>query len=331
MTDKSEESPEEIEIEITAQDGQDYKRLDLFLSKRIPNLSRTFIKNLYNKGLIINAEDSSQKLELKRMPSAGTKILIELPPPVPSDALAEDIPLEILFEDEHLLIINKAAGMVVHPAPGHPNGTLVNAVLHHCKDLQGVGDTKRPGIVHRLDKGTSGIMVVAKNQKCHEGLVLLFSDHNIEREYQALVMKTKLAAGAAIETTLGRHPQNRLKMAADVKQGKRAKTFYKVLENLPTCTHVSCTLETGRTHQIRVHMSQMLQAPILMDPLYGSPKDHLNRLPAQVSSYLKDYPHPLLHARKLGFIHPITKEELLFEKEPPEVFAHTLKLLRSLS
>lgn len=321
---------EEIELEISQEDFQSHKRLDHLLSKTIEGLSRTFLKNLYQKGLITLDPDSPYqgKLELKKMPPAGTKIIIEVPPPIPSDAIAQDIPLEILFEDEHLLIINKEAGMVVHPAPGHPDGTLVNAILHHCRDLQGVGDQKRPGIVHRLDKGTSGIMVVAKNQKCHEGLVLLFSEHDIEREYQALVMKTRLVQGGPIETTIGRHPQNRLKMAADVRGGKRAKTFYRVLETFDQCSLVSCTLETGRTHQIRVHMSQILSAPIAMDPLYGSPKDHLKRFSPQVAKHLKDYPHPLLHAKKLGFIHPITKEKLLFEKEPPAIFTETLNLLR---
>ncbi len=322
---------EEIEIEISAEDTSQFKRLDHLLSKKVTSLSRTFLKNLFQKGMISIDPSCSfhGKLELKRMPPVGTKIIIEVPPPIDSNALAQDIPLEILFEDEHLIIINKEPGMVVHPAPGHPDGTLVNAILYHCQDLKGVGDQKRPGIVHRLDKGTSGIMVVAKNQKCHEGLVLLFSEHDIQREYQALIMKTRLTQAGSIETTIGRHPQNRLKMAADVRGGKRAKTFYKVLETFEQCSLVSCTLETGRTHQIRVHMSQCLNAPIAMDPLYGSPKDHLKRLSPQVAKHLKDYPHPLLHAKKLGFIHPITKEELLFEKEPPALFGETLELLRS--
>lgn len=331
MNDTSHEDNDIIEIEIHPEDTQAFKRLDIFLAERCQHLSRTFIKNLFQKGMISWDEDSSfqGKLELKKMPPAGSKLTIDLPPPLPSDAIAQDIPLDILFEDDHLIIINKEAGMVVHPAPGHPDGTLVNAVLGHCKDLTGVGDQKRPGIVHRLDKGTSGIMVVAKNQKCHEGLVLLFSSHDIQREYQCLVMKTRMAQGGPIETTLGRHPSNRLKMKADVPRGKRAKTFYRVVETFEACSHVFCTLETGRTHQIRVHMSEILKAPIAMDPIYGNPKDHLKRLPAQVAAHLKDYPHPLLHARKLGFIHPITKEELLFEVDPPQIFQKTLELLKN--
>ncbi|MCF8060524.1 MAG: RluA family pseudouridine synthase [Bacteriovoracaceae bacterium] len=323
------ESESQIVI-VTEEDTLAFKRLDVYLTDKIENLSRNFIKSLFIKNLITLTEESPYqgKLELKKLPPVGTEIYVDVPPPLPSDALAQDIPLEILFEDEHLVIVNKEAGMVVHPAPGHYEGTLVNAILHHCKDLTGVGDQMRPGIVHRLDKGTSGIMVVAKNQKCHEGLVLLFSDHDIEREYQALVMKTKMAAGGPIETTIGRHPQNRLKMKADVRNGKRAKTFYRLIESFPTCSLVKCTLETGRTHQIRVHMSEVLKAPIVMDPLYGSPIDHLKRLPPQVSKILKNYPHPLLHARKLGFVHPITKEKLVFETEPPEVFSQVLDFLR---
>lgn len=308
------------------------KRLDKFLADNLKDLSRNFIKGLFQKDQI-NAEDPEGNpvtLELKKMPPLGTCVQIDIPPPLPSDAPPQDIPLEILFEDSHLLIINKEAGMVVHPAPGHPDGTLVNAVLYHCQDLQGVGDQKRPGIVHRLDKGTSGIMVVAKNRKTHEGLVDLFSTHDIEREYMALIMKTKLPAGGPIETTIGRHPQNRLKMSTQNRNGKRAKTFYRVTEEFEQMSLVQCTLETGRTHQIRVHMSEVLKAPIAMDPLYGSPKDHLNRMAPVLRKFLKDYPYPLLHARKLGFIHPITQEKLLFETDPPEVFSQALEILRNL-
>lgn len=330
MQEGPQESSEEIILEVSADDTASFKRLDVFLADKCEHLSRNFIKNLYQKGMISLTEDSPYqgKLELKKLPPIGTQILIDLPPPLPSDAIPENIPLDVLYEDEHLIIINKEAGMVVHPAPGHHSGTLVNAILYHCQDLTGVGDQKRPGIVHRLDKGTSGIMVVAKNQKTHEGLVLLFSSHDIQREYVALVMKTTLAQGGPIETTIGRHPSNRLKMKANVRNGKRAKTFYKVLEKFEHCSLVKCTLETGRTHQIRVHMSEMLNAPILMDPLYGKPSDHLNRLAPKIADHLRNYPYPLLHARKLGFIHPITKEELVFETEPPGIFNETLELLR---
>lgn len=331
MAENDNEAQEEIILEVSPEDTQEYKRLDVFLTKKCTHLSRNFIKNLFQKGMITLGEESTYrgKLELKKLPPVGVQIVIDLPPPLPSDAIAEDIPLEVLFEDEHLIIINKAAGMVVHPAPGHPTGTLVNAILHHCDDLTGVGDQKRPGIVHRLDRGTSGVMVVAKNQKCHEGLVLLFSSHDIQREYIALVVKNNMAQGGPIETTIGRNPQNRLKMKANVQNGKRAKTFYKLEEALGPCSLVKCTLETGRTHQIRVHMSEILNAPILMDPLYGKPRVHLNRFEGELKELLKDYPYPLLHARKLGFVHPITRKELLFETPPPATFMKTLELLRA--
>ncbi|MCR9204625.1 MAG: RluA family pseudouridine synthase, partial [Halobacteriovoraceae bacterium] len=246
----------EVILHITQEHHDSFQRLDILLAKSLTDLSRNFIKNLYQKGLITLSPESPYqgKLELKRVPPVETIISIEVPPPAPSDAIAQDIPLDILFEDEHLIIINKKAGMVVHPAPGHPDGTLVNAILYHCKDLTGVGDQKRPGIVHRLDKGTSGVMVVAKNQKCHEGLVLLFSSHDIEREYRAIVMHSKLPAAGSIDSPIARHPQNRLKMSSGMERGKRAKTFYKVLETYHPCSLVSCNLETGRTHQIRVHL-----------------------------------------------------------------------------
>jgi len=324
-----EEAPEFLEFTLTSEDLKDYQRLDIYLSKKARDLSRNFLKSLFKKGMITLSEESPYqgKIELKKMPPADTIIQIEVPPPAPSDAKAEDIPLEILFEDEHLIIVNKAAGMVVHPAPGHPSGTLVNAILHHCQDLKGVGDQKRPGIVHRLDKGTSGVMVVAKNQKCHEGLVLLFSEHNIVREYQAIVMKTKMNAKGEVESHIGRHPSNRLKMASAVKNAKWSKTYYKVLQTYKHCTLISCTLETGRTHQIRVHLSQDLKAPLLMDPLYGNPNEHVRRIPSEASRTFKDYPHPFLHAKKLGFVHPITKEELVFETELPPIFQDTLAAL----
>jgi 23S rRNA pseudouridine1911/1915/1917 synthase len=320
-----------LEIVISEHEVKEFKRLDHLLSAAIPEYSRSFLTNLFKRELITLAPESPYqgKLELKRIPPEGTIITVEIPSPAPSDAIAQNIPLNILFEDEHLIVIDKPIGMVVHPAPGHPDGTLVNAIVYHCKDLTGVGDQLRPGIVHRLDKGTSGVMVVAKNQKTHEGLVLLFSSHDIEREYQALVMKTKMNSESTVEATIGRHPVHRQKMATHTKTGRWAKTYFKTQETFTICTHIFCTLETGRTHQIRVHLASELKAPILMDPLYGSPSDHLKRIPSGLRPILRDYPHPLLHARKLGFIHPITREKLVFETEPPPVFLKVLDFFRN--
>lgn len=325
------ENAQEIILEIKDEDIFEFKRLDQFLSKHLKDQSRSFIKALFDKGLISYVEGFShtKKLELKKIPPKGCKIQIIIPPPRPADAQPEDIPLEIVYEDEHLVLINKPAGMVVHPAPGNYTGTLVNAILHHCKDIKGVGDQKRPGIVHRLDKGTSGVMVVAKDQKTHEGLVRLFSTHDIERRYECLVMGVKIPSEGTLESTIGRHPQNRLKQACDVKGGKRALTHYKVLEYFNSFSHMQMTLETGRTHQIRVHLSELLKKPILCDPLYGNPKEHLNRLGNDYKAIIKDYPHPFLHARVLGFVHPITKEKIRYEVEPPELFQKVLNNAKS--
>lgn len=307
-----------FEVTVSETDRQEFKRLDQFLAERIPTLSRSTIKRLFEEDQISISPE--QKLELKKMPAAGSIISVELPPPIPTDLIAEDIPLEVLFEDSHLIIINKPAGLVVHPAPGHYTGTLVNAILYRCPDLKGIGSEKRPGIVHRLDMGTSGVMVVAKDQETHEGLVKLFSTHDIERKYEALCFGTPKSLSGKIETSIGRHPQNRLKMHAGVKDGKRAVTFYKVLNTSEKISHVELKLETGRTHQIRVHLSQMLHTPVLCDPLYSDFSGHLKRLPANISEMIKDYPYQMLHAKVLGFIHPITKQELRFEAKPPALF-----------
>ncbi|MFY7993944.1 MAG: RluA family pseudouridine synthase [Bacteriovoracaceae bacterium] len=307
-----------FEVTVSETDRQEFKRLDQFLAERIPTLSRSTIKRLFEEDQISISPE--QKFELKKMPAAGTVVSVEVPPPIPTDLIAENIPLEVLFEDQHLIIINKPAGLVVHPAPGHYTGTLVNAILYRCPDLKGIGSEKRPGIVHRLDMGTSGVMVVAKDQETHEGLVKLFSTHDIERKYEALCFGTPKSMSGKIETSIGRHPQNRLKMHAGVKDGKRAVTFYKVLNTSEKISHLELKLETGRTHQIRVHLSQMLHTPVLCDPLYSDFSGHLKRLPANVSEMIKDYPYQMLHAKVLGFVHPVTKQELRFEAKPPALF-----------
>jgi 23S rRNA pseudouridine1911/1915/1917 synthase len=311
---------------ITEEDKSSFKRLDQFLATKLTDQSRSYIKMIFEKGLI-SSPNAKKKIELKKFPEIGTQIDVKIPPPLPADAQPEDIPLDILFEDDHLIIVNKVAGMVVHPAPGNYTGTLVNAILHHCNDLTGVGDQKRPGIVHRLDKGTSGVMVVAKNQKCHDGLVKLFSTHDIDRKYECIAMGKQFPAGGLLESTIGRHPQNRLKMAINVKGGKDALTHYKVLTQFDKVAHLEMKLETGRTHQIRVHLSQLLHRPILCDPLYGNPKEHLQRVGPEVSNIIGAYEHPFLHAKLLGFVHPITNEKMLFESKPPQLFQNVLNKL----
>lgn len=303
-------------ITVTDEDKAEHKRLDVFLAKKLPQFSRSTLKRLFDDEEIT----SEVKLSLNKMPPAGTKIEIEVPPPVPTDIIAQDIPLEILFEDSHLIIVNKPAGLVVHPAPGHYSGTLVNAILYHCPDLKGVGAERRPGIVHRLDMGTSGVMVVAKDQATHEGLVNLFSIHDIERKYEALVAGSPSVHSGTISTTIGRHPTHRQKMAANVKNGKKAVTHYKTLKSYGFFSHVELRLETGRTHQIRVHLSQVLHNPILCDPVYGGSDSHLKKIPEPIRQKLMDYPYQLLHAKELGFIHPITKQRIHFSAPQPEIF-----------
>jgi 23S rRNA pseudouridine1911/1915/1917 synthase len=315
------DTTENYTITITSEDREEFKRLDVFLAQKLSQFSRSTIKRLFED------EDISAeiKISLNKMPPVGTVIEIEVPPPIPTDLIAENIPLEILFEDPHLIIINKPAGLVVHPAPGHYNGTLVNAILFHCPDLKGIGAEKRPGIVHRLDMGTSGVMVVAKDQATHEGLVSLFSVHDIERKYEALIGGTPATHSGTITTTIGRHPTNRHKMAANVKNGKKAVTHYKTMKQYKGAAHIELRLQTGRTHQIRVHMSQILHTPILCDPIYGGSDSHIKKTPASIRQRLTDYPYQLLHAKELGFIHPITKEKMHFTAPPPEIFQAALQ------
>lgn len=310
------ESPQKTVFHITQEDLDEFSRLDAYLTSKLPHISRSLIKKLFQKGEFT----SSDKIELKKMPKMGTSIEYHNSEPTDIEIVAENIPLEILFEDDYLIIINKPAGLVVHPAPGNYTGTLVNAILHHCPDLKGIGHEKRPGIVHRLDKGTSGIMVVAKEQRTHNGLVELFSKHDIQRKYVAICNGVKFTSEQKLDAPIGRSPHNRLKMAANVANSKRAVTYMRVLKYFDNFSHVELTLETGRTHQIRVHLSELLNAPILNDKMYGREKEENLKLPSAIKGLIGDYEHPFLHAKILGFKHPITQKDLFFEQEPPELF-----------
>ena len=263
--------------------------------------------------------------EVGRKPSyrvqAGDRVEVEVPPPKPLELEASDIPLEILFEDNHLIVVAKPAGMVVHPAPGHETDTLVNALLAHVVDLSGIGGALRPGIVHRLDRDTSGVIVVAKDDASHLGLSDQLSSHDIDRVYVALVAHLRgsgLQDVGKFDTLHGRHPRDRKRYTSAVDRGRKAVTHYRVLERFEQgVAKVECRLETGRTHQIRVHFSEH-GCPIIGDRLYGGR--------AMKSISLID--RQALHARSLGFIHPVSGEELRFEAEVPEDFKHAEETLR---
>jgi len=293
------------------------ERIDRVLARRCPQFSRSALQRWIDQGRV---EQAGEIVSRKTKAQAGAEVTIEPAPPEAMNAKPQAIPLDLLFEDEHLLVLDKPAGLVVHPAPGHPDGTLVNALLHHAA-LQGGSDPLRPGIVHRLDKDTSGVMVVAKTPAAHERLVEMFQAHRLERAYLAIV-RGRPPRSATYDTFHGRHPSNRKKFSSTGNRGKRAVTHLETVEILHGSTLARCRLETGRTHQIRVHLADHGH-PVLGDPLYGkSIGDPLLRRVAQ------ELGRQALHATLLAFDHPITGEPLRFETEPPEDFVRALRTLR---
>jgi 23S rRNA pseudouridine1911/1915/1917 synthase len=265
---------------------------------------------------------------------AGAQIEVEAPPPVESPLLAQELPLDIVFEDQHLLVLDKPAGLVVHPAAGHEDGTLVNALVAHCgESLSGIGGVRRPGIVHRLDKDTSGLLVVAKTDAAHQGLSALFADHgrtgSLVREYQALAWGAPRMRNGTVDAPLGRHPHQREKIAiVSEERGRHAVTHWRLEQQLGPVCLISCRLETGRTHQIRVHLAH-IGHPILGDSVYGAGfKSKAAQLPEDGRLALTQLGRQALHAARLGFVHPVTGEELLFESEPPEDLSNLIMALR---
>jgi 23S rRNA pseudouridine1911/1915/1917 synthase len=305
-------------------------RLDRALTDAAPDLSRARMQALMAAGAVRSGgkvlSDASAKA------SAG-RYLIDIPPPAPADPQAEAIPLAVLFEDEHLIVVDKPAGIAAHPAPGSETGTLVNALLAHCgASLSGIGGVARPGIVHRLDKDTSGVMVAAKSDAAHRGLALLFERHDIERVYFALTRGAPKKAAGTIATRIGRSPRDRKKMAVLPGGGREAVTHYEVRRRYgpaarPLAARVACRLETGRTHQIRVHLAH-IGAPCLGDPLYGAGAPAPAVKAAMAEAGLT---RQALHAAVLGFVHPITGESLRFERDPPADFARIELALEKLS
>ena len=307
-------------------------RLDKFIDKNIESLSRTRIKNLMEQGYLFDKITGSPINEPSRKVKTGESFELFEPEAISAEPKPENIPLDIVFEDEHLIIVNKPAGMVVHPANGHEGGTLVNALLHHSKDsLSGIGGVKRPGIVHRIDKDTSGLLVVAKNDQAHKGLSILFHDHDIERSYKAIVKGRIQPPMGMVEGNIARHPNNRKKMAVSKDRGKTAITHYKTdkifkLGNINLASAITCTLETGRTHQVRVHMAHMGH-PLLGDQVYGRKLGKPKGASQELQEALDKFARQALHAAVLGFKHPISKEKLRFEAPLPPDMKKLMKLL----
>lgn len=287
-------------------------RLDAWLAANAEGLSRARIQALIKEGRV-TCEGAVVKANAA--PKPGHVIEIRVPAPVSAVPEPEEIPLDVLYEDGDCLLLNKPAGLVVHPAPGHASGTLVNALLHHCRDLGGVGGVERPGIVHRLDKDTSGLMIVAKNDAALSGFVRLFQTGGITKEYLTLVHGAPAKPSGTVRTLVGRHPVDRKRMAVVARNGRQAVTHYSVERRLGAITLVRCRIETGRTHQIRVHM-QSLGCPVVGDALYGRPAADRRLTPAPQRQ--------MLHAARLAFAHPVTGESLAFESRPPEDFLHVI-------
>jgi 23S rRNA pseudouridine1911/1915/1917 synthase len=318
-----------LSFQVGAEAGE---RLDRFLSRAAQDFSRTRLKALIEEGRV--SVDGAPVLDPARKLGPGAVVTLEPPPPAETAIAGQDIPLDIVFEDEHLIVIDKPAGLVTHPAPGHHDGTLVNALVRHCgASLSGIGGVKRPGIVHRLDKDTSGLMVVAKTDAAHRGLADLFADHgrsgSLVREYVALAWNDFPARSGVVDAPIGRHPHSRDRMAVvDEARGRRAVTHWRIEEGLKGAALLRLRLETGRTHQIRVHLAH-IGHPLIGDSVYGAGfKTKANRLGEAARAALAALNRQALHARSLGFEHPVTGEPLLFERAPPQDFLKLLAALR---
>lgn len=299
---------------LTLQAEVDGERVDVFLSGALPELSRSAVQRLLENG---NVTCRGLPLRKNARTQAGARYTVTLPPVRETALVAQDIPLEIVYEDEDVLVINKPKGLVVHPAAGHEDGTLVNALLHHCAgSLSGIGGEKRPGIVHRIDMDTTGLLIVAKNDAAHQALSAQLKDHTLCRTYECIVRGGFREDSGTVNAPIGRDPLDRKRMAVTEKNSREAVTHWEVLRRYGQYTHLRCRLETGRTHQIRVHMAY-LRHPIAGDPLYGGKKPELG-LHSQC-----------LHARELTFIHPRTGETMTFTCALPEEFQAALRRLQA--
>lgn len=289
-------------------------RLDKYLAEQFPEQTRSYLQKLIKDGEVLVNE---KKVKTGYQLSKGDQMRVTIPEPKELDIQPQPMDLEIVYEDEDVILINKPKGMVVHPAPGHTEDTLVNGLLYHCKDhLSGINGVARPGIVHRIDRDTTGILIVCKNDKSHQHIAAQLKEHSINRRYRALVHGNLKEDKGTVEGPIGRHPIDRKKMAINEKNGKPAITHYQVLERFGSYTLIECVLETGRTHQIRVHMSS-IGHPLVGDEVYGPAKCSFPSLQGQC-----------LHAMVLGFVHPRTGEYMEFSAELPAYFQELLKKLR---
>ena len=299
------------------------ERLDQFVARSVEELTRSAALRLIETGQV-TVDGTVQKPSLKL--KGGEEIAISVPPPAPCEAEAEDIPLEVLHEDSDVIVINKAPGMTVHPGAGQSSGTLVNALLGHCSDLSGIGGEMRPGIVHRIDKDTSGLLVAAKNDKAHQSLAHQFKEHTVKRLYLALIFGSPRQDTGRIEAAIGRHPVDRKRMSGKARHGKRAVTHWKVLARYGSITMVRLRLETGRTHQIRVHLSEA-GFPLVGDEVYGGGSRLANISDPALRKLILDLNRQALHAMALGFIHPSTEQYLEFTIAMPDDMARIVTYL----
>lgn len=295
------------------------QRLDRFLANTWSAFSRARVSALIQAGDVIDEAEPDRRLSPSDKVREGQAFAATPPPPAPATPAGEAIPLDILFEDDDLIVVDKPAGMTVHPAPGQMTGTLVNALIAHCgASLSGIGGVARPGIVHRIDKETSGLLVVAKHDQAHRALASQFEAHDVERAYLALIWGTPAPASGRIETLIGRDPRDRKRMSAEVTNGKRAVTHYRTTAAFGVgAAEIECRLETGRTHQIRVHMAHS-GWPLIGDPVYGrASKARRQRLGDAARAAALAFPRQALHAASLGFRHPRSNDGLRFERPPP--------------
>ena len=299
-----------IPLDLTA--DREGERLDAFLARSVPDLTRSAAQRLLERGAVTLRGRAAKKNDKTRL---GDRLTVCLPEPQPVDLVPQNIPLDVIYEDDDVIVVNKPVGLVVHPAPGHPDGTLVNALLYHCgTSLSGINGELRPGIVHRIDRDTSGLIVAAKNDRAHLALAAQLQDHSLARVYEAVAVGGFREDCGTVDAPIGRHPVDRKKMAVDRKNGREAVTHWSVLARYPGYTHVECRLETGRTHQIRVHLAS-IGHPLLGDTVYGSKKPWPG-LAGQC-----------LHARRLRFVHPSTGEPLELECPLPDWFRDVLEKL----